>query len=310
MFEDCTSLAKLSIGEKTVNIKLPVYKVNNHTDWYSPGTKSGFTAAQIHDSRQGIADTYTKSEFLPVIADGDNQIWKPGSASGATFRSTAALADFLRVIVDGVVVDRANYDLSEGSTVVTLKPAFLSALIPGDHEIKIVSTTGTAKASFATEKASEANDPKPDDGDKPGADEPGTVATETMYRLYNPNSGEHFYTASTIERDSVIAAGWNDEGIGWTAPTQGIQVYRLYNAYAGEHHYTTSVEERDMLVDAGWTWEEGGWFSDPDKAVPLYRAYNPNEYANNHHYTLDRGEFEILLGLGWQDEGVGWYGVR
>ena len=144
--------------------------------------------------------------------------------------------------------------------------------------------------------------------DEPGTAEP--VGTQAMYRLYNPNSGEHFYTASTVERDAVIAAGWNDEGIGWTAPTEGIQVYRLYNSYAGEHHYTTSAEERDMLVGVGWTWEEGGWFSDPDESVPLYRAYNPNAFANNHHYTTDRGEFETLLSLGWQDEGVGWHGVK
>ena len=149
--------------------------------------------------------------------------------------------------------------------------------------------------------------PKPDD---PGATEPKPVATETMYRLYNPNSGEHFYTSSPVERQAVIDAGWNDEGVGWTAPTEGIKVYRLYNSYAGEHHYTTSEAERDMLVGVGWTWEEGGWYSDPDEAVPLYRAYNPNAYANNHHYTLDWGEFQTLLGLGWQDEGVGWHGVN
>ena len=134
--------------------------------------------------------------------------------------------------------------------------------------------------------------------------------TATMYRLYNPNSGEHFYTASPVERQAVIDAGWDDEGEGWTAPTEGVQVYRLYNSFAGEHHYTTSPEERDMLVGAGWTWEEGGWYSDIDEGVPLYRAYNPNAFANNHHYTTDRGEFETLLGLGWRDEGIGWYGVN
>ena len=133
--------------------------------------------------------------------------------------------------------------------------------------------------------------------------------TAVMYRLYNPNSGEHFYTASIVERDAVIAAGWDDEGEGWTAPTEGVQVYRLYNSFAGEHHYTTSAEERDMLVSVGWTWEEGGWCSDYSQAVPLYRAYNPNAFANNHHYTTDWGEFQFLLSLGWQDEGIGWYGV-
>ena len=135
-------------------------------------------------------------------------------------------------------------------------------------------------------------------------------ATQVMHRLYNPNSGEHFYTASEYERAYLIDIGWNNEDVGWIAPSDGDPVYRLYNSYAGEHHYTTSAEERDMLVSVGWTWEEGGWFSDPDESVPLYRAYNPNAYANNHHYTTDRGEFETLLSLGWRDEGVGWHGVK
>ncbi len=42
-----------------------------------------------------------------------------------------------------------------------------------------------------------------------------------LYRLYNPNAtgqyaeGAHHYTKDVEERDYLIAAGWNDEGIGW-----------------------------------------------------------------------------------------------
>ena len=35
-----------------------------------------------------------------------------------------------------------------------------------------------------------------------------TTASADMYRMYNRNSGEHFYTASTVERDSLVNAGW------------------------------------------------------------------------------------------------------
>ena len=174
---------------------------------------------------------------------------------------------------------------------------------------------GIQKLAFENPKPSEPSEPsnpsQPSNPSNPSTDgdKDDDVATQVMYRLYNPNSGEHFYTSSPVERQAVIDAGWNDEGVGWTAPTEGVQVYRLYNSYAGEHHYTTSPEERDMLVGAGWTWEEGGWFSDYSQAVPLYRAYNPNAFANNHHYTTDWGEFQTLLSFGWQDEGIGWYGV-
>lgn len=59
------------------------------------------------------------------------------------------------------------------------------------------------------------------------ADDNGKIS---MYRLYNPNSGEHFYTASEKEKDHLNSIGWNYEGIGWTAPEKSnTPVYRLYN---------------------------------------------------------------------------------
>ncbi|MDR2976281.1 MAG: hypothetical protein LBV19_03125, partial [Streptococcaceae bacterium] len=47
-----------------------------------------------------------------------------------------------------------------------------------------------------------------------------------MLRLYNPNSGEHFYTAGPAEKDNLVKAGWEYEGIGWVAPDSGTPVYR------------------------------------------------------------------------------------
>ncbi|WP_257589921.1 hypothetical protein [Lactococcus lactis] len=75
-----------------------------------------------------------------------------------------------------------------------------------------------------------------------------------MYRLYNKNTGEHFYTRSAFERDSLIKGGWNNEETGWTAPTSGTAVYRVYNpnAKGGNHYYTASRYEADNLVKGGW----------------------------------------------------------
>lgn len=130
-----------------------------------------------------------------------------------------------------------------------------------------------------------------------------------MYRLYNPNSGEHFYTADVAERNNVYNAGWNYEGVGWYAPSSGTPVFRLYNANGGEHHYTMDAAERDALVRAGWSYEGQGWNSDPAQGVPLYREYNPNAFSCNHNYTTNQNENNSLVSLGWRDEGIGWYGV-
>lgn len=137
------------------------------------------------------------------------------------------------------------------------------------------------------------------------------TAASAMYRVYNPNSGEHFYTANAAEKDNLISLGWKDEGTAWYAPvTSGTPVYRLYNPNAGEHHYTTSAYERDSLVKVGWKNEGIGWYSDDAKSVTIYRLYNPNAYANNHHYTAAAAEKDYLVSLGWNYEGVCWYGVH
>ena len=132
-----------------------------------------------------------------------------------------------------------------------------------------------------------------------------------MYRLYNPNSGEHFYTSRVGERDMLIDVGWDYEGIGWYSPVlSNTPVYRLYNQYGGEHHYTTSLEERNSLIAAGWNDEGIGWYSDDACTVPLYRQYNPNEFANNHNYTTSQVENDYLISIGWRAEGIGWYGCQ
>lgn len=134
--------------------------------------------------------------------------------------------------------------------------------------------------------------------------------SNTMYRLYNPNSHEHFYTADTNERDVLHSRGWNYEGIAWNAPSaSNTPVYRLYFPGSGDHHYTTSLNERNTLISSfGWKDEGIGWYSVEQSGTPLYRLNNPNLRVGAHHYTADANEVKVLVGLGWQYEGIGWYG--
>ncbi len=137
-----------------------------------------------------------------------------------------------------------------------------------------------------------------------------SVATQVMYRLYNPNSGEHFYTADASERDHIVSVGWRYEGEAWTAPQySGTPVYRLYNPNAGDHHYTTDASEKDYLVSVGWRYEGIGWYSADSQTTPLYRLYNPNAIAGAHHYTVNYNEATYLQSLGWRYEGLAWYGM-
>lgn len=135
------------------------------------------------------------------------------------------------------------------------------------------------------------------------------ASTVEMYRLYNPNTSEHFYTVSLAERDQLIVVGWHYEGIGWVAPEQGDDVYRLYNpnAKGGDHHYTLSAGERDFLVKAGWIYEGVAWKS--SGPVGLHRLYNPNASSGSHHYTSSAEEAKHLASIGWKYEGIAWQAV-
>ena len=144
------------------------------------------------------------------------------------------------------------------------------------------------------------------------AEESGNVSfsQQTMYRMYNPNSGEHFYTADVAERNNIYYQGWTYEGVGWTAPVSSdYPTYRLYNPNAGDHHYTTEEKERDNLVNLGWSYEGIGWYSAGSNGIALYRQYNPNAAAGSHNYTTDKSENDYLASVGWNAEGIGWYGV-
>lgn len=139
------------------------------------------------------------------------------------------------------------------------------------------------------------------------------VETTPMYRLYNPNSGEHFYTGSNQERDYLVNAGWKYEGVAWNAPVSiGEPVYRVFNPNSGDHHYTMSQQEVNKLMASGWRFEGVAWNSAPQKhteSVPQYRLYNPNADLGSHHYTSSPEERDNLVKEGWNLEGIGWFGM-
>lgn len=137
--------------------------------------------------------------------------------------------------------------------------------------------------------------------------------TTSIYRLYNENTGEHFYTRSSAEQFNAIKAGWKDEGIGWVAPiSSSSPVYRVYNpnAVGGDHYYTKSKYEAQSLVNKGWKWDYNGqpvFYSGGNSSV--YVAYNPNAQSGSHNYTMNSFEQNSLLNNGWKYGATAWNAV-
>lgn len=126
-----------------------------------------------------------------------------------------------------------------------------------------------------------------------------------VYRAYNPNNGEHLYTANYDEFRTITNIGWHDEGIAFMTESakDGNPLYRVYNPNNGLHHYTIDENEKNVLVSLGWKDEDVTMYtSKKPQCAAVFRVYNPN--GGQHHYTKDANERNVLVSLGWKDEGI------
>ncbi len=143
-------------------------------------------------------------------------------------------------------------------------------------------------------------------GEDNDSDANAPASMSAMYRLYNPWTGEHLFTTDAHEVQTLVALGWQDEGIiGQVSMKEGKAVYRLYNPNTGEHHFTTDLAEVERCVANGWVKEGIAFYSQGDQAV--FSMYNPYAKSFYHHYTSDENEIAQMVKDGWKKEGVKWY---
>ena len=140
----------------------------------------------------------------PEIIGGKGQTMVVDAAKDLSFRSSAPIEFFQKVLVDDKEVAAENYVLTEGSTIVTLKTSFLKTLGVGEHKLSVVSDTGTAEATFTV---AEAANPTP----APDSSQATTTTTTTTTSKSKkkagketlPESGDSMYAMV----GAVLAAG-------------------------------------------------------------------------------------------------------
>lgn len=81
-------------------------------------------------------------------AEGRSATDYSGGIYGLTFRSTAGIASFLGVQVDGVTLDPSRYIAEGGDIEIYLKAVYLQTLQAGTHTITILSSEGNASMEF------------------------------------------------------------------------------------------------------------------------------------------------------------------
>ena len=125
-----------------------------------------------------------------------------------------------------------------------------------------------------------------------------------IYRFFNVDTGTHFLSGSTVERDSVInnLDAFNFEGPTFRAadPTNAAAdtVFRFFNTQTGTHFFTQSTLERDNILETLPQFSfEGeaykGYTEQVDGSIPLYRFFNTQ--TGTHFYTAAEAEKDSII---------------
>jgi len=148
---------------------------------------------------------------------------------------------------------------------------------------------------------------------------PGTfaiAATGPVYRLYNPKTGEHFYTVSHSE---AITNGCSNPGYKLEASSYFLSddisipnattVSRLYSNDTGDRLYSISANEISAAIVAGYHIETPSAFlaqtTWPSGGATVFRLYNVK--THRHLYTWNAGERDTAISNGYTNEGNAFY---
>ncbi len=100
------------------------------------------------------AGTEPSTDNVPIITGGDNSVFDKDSDEPLVFISDADFSEFIRVEIDGNILDDKDFTAENGSTVITVNADYLNKLGNGEHTVCIVSKSGTATAQFTVRNIS------------------------------------------------------------------------------------------------------------------------------------------------------------
>ena len=177
-----------------------------------------------------FAFQYVKEEVKPKeynVIEGANQKYTIDESKNATFRINAEYNIFEnggKVYVDNTLVDNNNYTSKSGSTIITLKDAYLKTLSVGEHTLKVAFTDGgkaTTKFEIAKkveENNNNNNNNKNDNNNNNNNDNSNkndnidntTSNTESENKeenIANPKTGDNVMLYVTIASVSILGLG-------------------------------------------------------------------------------------------------------
>ena len=123
---------------------------HNYESVVTPPTyvEQGYTTHTCTVCGHSYVDNYVEALIHYDVLEGDCTEWSEESEVPLAIRADADIAKFVEVRLNSKVVDPENYTVTEGSTIVTLKPEYLATLPSGEYSMEIVFTDGVAEATF------------------------------------------------------------------------------------------------------------------------------------------------------------------
>ena len=137
--------------------------VNSETATFQGAISDGYGTIvyKLNYTVPAVAPTYT-------IIEGDNQTYTKGSNENIVIKASGDVSKISSIEIDGGnVIDPANYELTSGSTVLTLKSSFLENSSVGTHTITFKYNDGEVDATLIVAEATN-NDNNNNNGNNTG----------------------------------------------------------------------------------------------------------------------------------------------
>lgn len=164
-FHDCVSMNSVVIPENVTEIgeKALGYKTRDDAQSVRNSRIAGDNSVKMTDFRiygksGSAAETYAKenrftfvtqkTDGLRIVPEVTDNTYVIGSSDGVTITCTGELKAFVDVMMDGVVVDKSNYTLREGSTILTFTTKYLDTLSVGKHTVTLNYTYGSVNTEL------------------------------------------------------------------------------------------------------------------------------------------------------------------
>ena len=93
------------------------------------------------------------------IIEGNGSLWTVGDDGSVVIIANGPVDKFVGIQVDGLDVDAAQYIVTSGSTVITLKPEFLGTLSVGKHILTVIYSDGRVDGEFEVLEKADTNTP-------------------------------------------------------------------------------------------------------------------------------------------------------